>query len=95
MNNMWDWIPKVDFNKFDRNDPTKWVTQREHYFSVHDIIYDLMKLYVDVLYLDHECWQWWRWRKKYHRRYITLKKFVLDLYAHFESNSLFGTINQA
>jgi hypothetical protein len=44
-------LPKVDVNKFDGSDPTGWVTQMEHYFSLHGITNDLMKLCVNVLYL--------------------------------------------
>ena len=37
-------IPGVDLNKFDGVDPTREVTQIEHYFSLHGIIDDLLKL---------------------------------------------------
>jgi hypothetical protein len=47
-------LPKVEVNKFDGLDPTGWVTQMEHYFSLHGIIDDLIKLCIDVLYLDLE-----------------------------------------
>jgi hypothetical protein len=30
-------LPRVDVNKFDGSDPTGWVTQMEHYFSLHGI----------------------------------------------------------
>jgi hypothetical protein len=43
-------------NKFDGLDPLGWVTQMEHYFSLHGIIDDLHKLKVGVLYLDVEHW---------------------------------------
>jgi hypothetical protein len=49
----------VDVNKFDGSDPTGWVTQMEHYFSLYDITYDLAKLWYGVLLLYQECWQWW------------------------------------
>jgi hypothetical protein len=39
-------------NKFDGSDPTGWVTQMEHYFSLHGITDDLIKLHISVLYLD-------------------------------------------
>jgi hypothetical protein len=45
-------LPKVDMNKFDGLDPTSWVTQMEHYFSLHGIIDELMELLISVLYLD-------------------------------------------
>jgi hypothetical protein len=28
-------LPHVDANKFDGTDPTRWVTQMEHYFSLY------------------------------------------------------------
>jgi hypothetical protein len=39
-------------NKFDGSDPMGWVTQMEHYFSLHGITDDLIKLCISVLYLD-------------------------------------------
>jgi hypothetical protein len=56
-------LPKVDVNKFDGSYPTGLVTQMEHYFSLHGITDDLVKLHIDVPYLDPKCWQWWKWRK--------------------------------
>jgi hypothetical protein len=35
---------QVDVTKFYGSDPTGWVTQMEHYFSLYDITYDLAKL---------------------------------------------------
>jgi hypothetical protein len=31
-------LPKLDVNKFDGLEPTIWVTQMEHYFSLHGVI---------------------------------------------------------
>jgi hypothetical protein len=56
-------LPCIEVNKFDGSNPTGWVTQMEHYFSLHGITNELAKLLYDVLYLDPECWQWWKWRK--------------------------------
>jgi hypothetical protein len=61
-----------------------WVTQMEHYFSLHGIIDDLMKLRVGVLYLDLEHWQWWQWYKKSYGGYISWSQFVKAIYACFE-----------
>ena len=36
-NNIWHHIPKVDLNKFDGSNLTRWVTQMEHYFSLNGI----------------------------------------------------------
>jgi hypothetical protein len=54
---------QVDVTKFDGSDPTGWVTQMEHYFSLYGITDDLAKLWYGVLHLDQERWQWWQWRK--------------------------------
>jgi hypothetical protein len=48
---------RVDVTKFDGSDPTGWVTQMEHYFSLYDITNDFSKLRYGVLHLDQECWQ--------------------------------------
>jgi hypothetical protein len=69
-------LPKVDVNKFDGSNPTGWVTQMEHYFSLHGITNDLMKLCVGVLYLDPKHWKWWQWHKNSHRGYIAWTQFV-------------------
>jgi hypothetical protein len=48
----------VDVTKFDGLDPTSWVTQMEHNFSLYKITDDLDKLQYGVLHLDQERWQW-------------------------------------
>jgi hypothetical protein len=45
---------QVDVTKFDGSNPTGWVTQMEHHFSLYDITYDLKKLWCGVLHLDQE-----------------------------------------
>ena len=45
---------RVEVNKFDGLDPTCWVTQMEHYFSLHGIADDLSKIRYGILYLDLE-----------------------------------------
>jgi hypothetical protein len=37
-------LPRVDVMKFDGSDPTGWVTQIKHYFSLYGITDDLTKL---------------------------------------------------
>jgi hypothetical protein len=49
-------LPRVDVTKFDGSDPTGWVTQMEHYFSLYGITDDLAKLRYGVLHLDQEHW---------------------------------------
>jgi hypothetical protein len=41
-------------DKFDGLDPTGWVIQMEHYFSLHGIVHDLSKLRYGILHLDLE-----------------------------------------
>jgi hypothetical protein len=69
-------LPWVDVTKFDGSDPTGWVTQMEHYFSLYDITDDLAKLRYGVLHLDQERWQWWQWRKTSRQGYIAWTHFV-------------------
>jgi hypothetical protein len=68
----------VDVTKFDGSDPTGWVTQMEHYFSLYNITDDLAKLRYGVLHLDQERWQWWQWRKTSRQGYIAWTQFVTD-----------------
>ena len=74
-------LPRVDVTKFDGLDPTGWVTQMEHYFSLYDITNDLAKLRCDVLHLDQEHWQW---RKNFRQGYIAWTHFVAEIYERFD-----------
>jgi hypothetical protein len=47
-------LPRVDVTKFDGSDPTGWITQMEHYFSLYGITDDLAKLRYGFLHLDQE-----------------------------------------
>jgi hypothetical protein len=80
-------IPQVDVTKFDGSDPTGWVSQMEHYFSLYDITDDLAKLRYGVLHLDQEHWQWWQWRKTSRQGYIDWTHFLAELYEHFETDT--------
>jgi hypothetical protein len=86
---------RVDVTKFDGSDPTDWVTQMEHYFSLYGITDDLEKLRYGVLHLDQERWQWWQWRKTSRQGYIAWTQFVTELYEHFnmDTNHLGRLIN--
>jgi hypothetical protein len=77
-------LPRVDVTKFDGSDPTGWVTQMEHYFSLYNITDDLAKLRYGVLHLDQERWQWWQWRKTSRQGYIAWTQFVVELYECFD-----------
>jgi hypothetical protein len=68
-------------------DPTSWVTQMEHYFSLYDITYDLAKLWYGVLHLDQEHWKWWQRRKNTCQGYVSWTHFVAELYEHFDTDT--------
>jgi hypothetical protein len=80
-------LPRVDVTKFDGSDPTSWVTQMEHYFSLYNITDDLAKLRYGVLHLDQERWQWWQWRKTSRQGYIAWTQIVAELYERFDTNT--------
>jgi hypothetical protein len=80
-------LPRVDVTKFDGSDPTGWVTQMEHYFSLYSITDDLAKLRYGVLHLDQERWQWWQWRKTSRQGYIAWTHFVAELYERFDTDT--------
>jgi hypothetical protein len=80
-------LPQVDVTKFNGLEPTGWVTQMEHYFSLYSITDDLAKLWYGVLHLDQECWQWWQWRKTSRQGYIAWTHFVAEIYEHFDTNT--------
>jgi hypothetical protein len=77
----------VDVTKLDGSDPTGWVTQMEHYFSLYDITDDFAKLQYGVLHLDQERWQWWQWRKIARQGYVALTHFVAKLYERFDTDT--------
>jgi hypothetical protein len=77
----------VDVTKFDGSDPTGWVTQMEHYFSLYNITNDLAKLQYGVLHLDQERWKWWQWRKKSRQGYIAWTQFVVEIYERFDTDT--------
>jgi hypothetical protein len=80
----------VDVTKFDGLDPTGWVTQMEHYFSLYGIIAELAKLHYGVLHLYQERWKWWQWRKNVRQGYVSWTHFVEEIYECFytETNHL-------
>jgi hypothetical protein len=80
-------LSRVDVTKFDGSDPTGWVTQMEHYFSLYNITDDLAKLWYGVLHLDQEHWQWWQWRKTSRQGYIAWTQFVTELYECFDTDT--------
>jgi hypothetical protein len=79
--------PHVEVNKFDGSNPTGWVTQMEHYFSLYDIMDELEKLKYGVLHLDLKHWQWWQWRKNARQGYVAWTQFVVDIYERFDTNT--------
>jgi hypothetical protein len=79
--------PRVEVNKFDGLDSMGWVTQMEHYFSLHGITDELAKLRYTILYLDLECWQWWKWHKNACQGYVPWIEIVAELYECFDTNT--------
>jgi hypothetical protein len=77
-------LPRVEVNKFDGFDPMGWVTQMEHYFSLHGITDVLAKIHYVVLYLDPERWKLWQWHKHLRQGYISWTQFVVELYDYFD-----------
>jgi hypothetical protein len=77
----------VDVTKFDGSDPTSWVTQMEHYFSLYGIIDELSKLWYGVLHLDQERWQWWKLRKNAHQGYVSWTYFMEEIYEGFDTDT--------
>jgi hypothetical protein len=80
-------LSRVDVTKFDGSDPTGWVTQMEHYFSLYGITDELAKLQYGVLCLDQECWKWWHWRKNAHQGYVAWTHFMAELYECFDTDT--------
>jgi hypothetical protein len=78
---------RVDVTKFHGSNPTSWVIQMEHNFSLYDITDDLAKLRYGVLHLDQERWQWWQWRKTSCQGYIAWTQFVTELYERFDMDT--------
>jgi hypothetical protein len=85
--NSWNKLPKVEMHKFDGSDPAGWVSQLEHYFSLHNIQDDETKLHVGILYLDQERWQWWQWHKKCYPGHPTWNMFTKVVCACFDRES--------
>jgi hypothetical protein len=77
----------VDVTKFDGSNPTGWVTQMEHYFSLYNIIDDLAKLRYVFLHIDQERWQWCQWRIFFRQGYISWTQFVAELYECFDTDT--------
>jgi hypothetical protein len=80
-------LPRVDVTKFDGSDPTGWLTQMEHYFSLYNITDDLAKLWYGVLHLHQEHWEWWQWRKTSRQGYISWTHFVEEIYEFFDTDT--------
>jgi len=64
-----------------------WVTQMEHYFSLHGISDELESLCYVVIYMYPKYLQWWKWHKNAHQRYVSWTHFVAQLYECFNNNT--------
>jgi len=56
---------KLDFQRFDGDDPTTWVYQVKQYFSLNQILDD-QKVNLNSFHLEHEVVQWYQWAQKVH-----------------------------
>ena len=78
----WDLcLPRIEVNKFESMDPNIWVTQMEHYFSLHGINDDLDKIHYGILHLDPK---WWKWHKNPLQGYVYWTQFVAEIYDCFD-----------
>jgi hypothetical protein len=73
-------LPIFEVNKFGGLDPQDWVTQMEHFFSLHGIINELTNLLYVSLYLDLERWKWWKWHCNACQGYVSWSQFFVGLY---------------
>ena len=71
-------------HKFYGSNPIRWVSQMEHYLSLHDIWDDETKLHVEFMYLDNELWKWWKWHKKCYLGLPSWTMFTKLVFAHFD-----------
>jgi hypothetical protein len=82
-------LPRVEVNKFDGLDPIGWVTQMEHYFSLHGITNDLSKIHYGVLCMDPECWKWWQSSRKTCQGYVVWTQFVVEIFECFDTDTYY------
>ena len=57
--------PKLDFPRFNGDDPTRWIYRAEQYFSLHNT-FDFNKIPLASFHLEHEALQWFHWYIKAH-----------------------------
>ena len=57
--------PKMDFPRFNGDDPTGWIYREEQYFSLHNT-FDVNKFPLASFHLEHEALQLFRWYIKAH-----------------------------
>ena len=58
-------MSKLDFPRFNGDDPTGWIYRVEQYFSLHNT-FDFNKFSLASFHLEHEALQWFRWYIKAH-----------------------------
>ena len=56
---------KLDFPRFNGDDPTGWIYRAEQYFSLHNT-FDFNKFPLASFHLEHEALQWFYWYIKAH-----------------------------
>ena len=57
--------PKIDFPRFNGDDPTGWKYKVEQYFNMHNT-FDVTKVLLASFHLEHEALQWFCWYIKDH-----------------------------
>ena len=56
---------KLDFPRFNGDDPNGWIYRAKQYFSLHNTL-DVNKFQLASFHLEHESLQWFRWYIKDH-----------------------------
>ena len=51
---------KIDFPRFNGDDPTRWIDREEQYFIMHNT-FDVNKVSLASFHLEHEALQWFHW----------------------------------
>jgi hypothetical protein len=59
----------------------------EPYLFLYHITNELDKLRYDVLHINQEHWQWWKWRKNVLQVYVDWTHFFLEIYELFEPDT--------
>jgi hypothetical protein len=56
-------------------------------FLCMELLMSWKKIHYGVLYLDPECWQWWKWHKNACQGYVSWTQFVAEIYECFDTDT--------